>query len=61
MTGATIAGLLIQFGPVAFDFLHELASGWKREWTPDEVKAFIESKKKTYDEYIAAERARRQA
>lgn len=59
MTGATIAALLIKFGPIAFDYIEELIDIWNKEMTPEEVKAFVKSKRKSYDDYIAAERASR--
>ena len=59
MTGATIAALLIKFGPIAFEWIAELAEIWNKDMTPAEVKAFVTSKRKSYDEYIAQEQARR--
>ena len=59
MTGAIITELLIKFGPIAFDWLEELHGIWTKEMSADEVKAFVASKRKSYDDYISEERARR--
>jgi hypothetical protein len=59
MTGADIAALLIRFGPIAFDWIEELVKIWTIPMSPEEVVLFVKSKRKSYDEYIAAERASR--
>jgi hypothetical protein len=59
MSGAEIAGLLIRFGPIALDWIHELSTIWSKQLTPEEVQEFVKGKRKSYDEYIAAERASR--
>ncbi len=59
MTGETIALLLIRFGPIVFDWLEDLSTIWNKQMTPDEVKAFVKSKRKSYDDYIAEEKANR--
>lgn len=59
MTGEVIAGLLIKFGPIAFDWIEELSDNWNKSMTPTEVKAFVASKRKSYNDYIEAERNRR--
>jgi len=59
MTGEQLAILLIRFGPIAFDLAAELSEVWNKSMTPAEVKAFCLSKRKPYDDYIAAERASR--
>lgn len=59
MTGAEIFALLIKFGPIAFDWVDELVEIWDKKMTPEEVRAYTKSKRKSYDEYIAAERAKR--
>ena len=61
MKGVDIAGLLIKFGPIAFDWAQELADIWNKEMTPEEVKAFCLGKRKGHDDYVAAEQARRAA
>lgn len=59
MTGAQIALMLVKFGPIALSWLEELADIWTKEMTPEELKAFVKSRRKSYDEYIEAERASR--
>ena len=59
MTGAMIAQLLIQLGPIALEWASDLVDVWSKEMTPDEVKAFVKAHRKSYDDYIAAERATR--
>lgn len=59
MSGAVIAQLLIALGPIALDWLEDLAGIWSKDMTPEEVAAFVKGKRKSYDEYIAAEKIRR--
>lgn len=59
MTGAEIVALLIRFGPIAFDWIEELVGIWNKEMTAEEVRAFVKNKRKSYDDYIANERASR--
>ena len=59
MTGAEIAALLIRFGPLGLDLAEKLAAIWSKEMTPQEVATFCQANRKSYDEYIAAERASR--
>ena len=59
MTGEMIAQLLIRCGPIVLDWIEELVSIWSKQMTPDEVKTFVKGKRKSYDDYIAAERALR--
>jgi hypothetical protein len=59
MNGAIIAQLLIKLGPIAFDLAEKLAAIWSKEMTPQEVAAFCQANRKSYDDYIAAERAAR--
>jgi len=61
MTGAVIAELLIRLGPIAFDLIEDLVAVWSKEMTPAEVKAFVAEHRKSYDDYIAAERESRQS
>lgn len=61
MKGSDIASLLIRFGPIALDWIIDLVGVWNKEMTPDEVRAFVAGKRKSYDDYIEAERARRAA
>lgn len=53
MTGEVIAQLLIKFGPIAFDWIKELAKVWRKEMTPDEVNALVAKFPQSYEEYIA--------
>jgi len=59
MTGEQLAILLVRFGPIAFDLASELSDVWGKSMTPAEVKAFCLSKRKSHDDYVAAERASR--
>lgn len=59
MTGAEIAALIIRLGPVAFDWIADLAAIWTKQMTPDEVAAFVKEHRKSYDAYIDAEKAKR--
>lgn len=59
MTGKDIALLLTKIGPIALDWLVELGIIWNKEMTPEELEAFVKGKRKSYDDYIAAERASR--
>lgn len=53
MNPLLIAQLLAQFGPAAFGLLKSLAEIWtKPSLTPEEVKAFCDMSKKSYDSYI---------
>lgn len=54
-----IAELLIKFGPIALDWIEDLAAIWSKQMTAEEVKLFVTSKRKSYDDYITTERARR--
>lgn len=54
MTGATIAGLLIQFGPVAFQWIEDLARVWTKQLTTEEVLAFTAKARVGYSDYIKA-------
>jgi hypothetical protein len=59
MTGAQLAALIIQLGPIALDWAGDLAEVWNKDMTPEEVRAFCLGKRKSYDEYKLAEIARR--
>lgn len=59
MTGAQLTQLLIAFGPIALEWAAELAKVWNTAMTPEEVEAFCKGKRKSYDDYITAEKARR--
>lgn len=59
MTGADIAIMVLRYGPIAFDWIAELADVWTKEMTPEELKTFVVGKRKTYEQYIANEQARR--
>ena len=60
MTGAEIARLLILFGPIALDLIAELTAMWESKLTPEQVREWVMTRRKSYDDYIAAERARRE-
>jgi hypothetical protein len=54
MTPLMIVQLLTQFGPAALGLIRDLAEVWsKPELTPDEVKAFCDRSRKSYEQYIA--------
>jgi len=57
MTGAEIAALLVKFGPPAFKMIEQLVSIWTSQLDPEEVVAFCNEHKKSYDDYIAEARA----
>jgi (2Fe-2S) ferredoxin len=59
MTGATIAALVIELGPLAFNFIDSIIEVWNKDLTPDEVKAIVASHRKTEAEYVAAEMEKR--
>lgn len=60
MNAAIIASLLIKFGPIAIDLIQKLAEVWsKPELTPDEVKEICSVARKSYDQYIEEEKAKR--
>lgn len=59
MTGETIALLLIKFGPIAFDLIEDLVKVWSKDMSPAELQAFVAKHRRTYDQYIAEERAKR--
>ena len=59
MTVAIIVELMAKFGPIALDWLEELHGIWSKEMSAEEVKAFVLSKRKSYDQYLAEEVARR--
>lgn len=59
MSPATIAQLIIVLGPPALELISRLSAVWnKPELTAEEVEALIAPVKKSYDEYIAAARAK---
>lgn len=53
MTGEVIAGLLIKFGPIAFEWIKSLAKIWSKTMTPDDLDALINGFSKDYESYIA--------
>ena len=53
MTGSIIAQLIIAYGPKAFELIKDLRQIWTKELTLEEVNAFCDRHKKSYDEYIA--------
>ncbi len=59
MNGAIIAQLLIKFGPIAFSLVEDLVKVWSKDMTPEEVRVFVATHRKSYDDYIAAEKASR--
>lgn len=59
MSGAVIAQLLIKFGPLAFSLIEDLVRVWSKDMSPEEVRVFVATHRKNYDDYIAAERASR--
>jgi hypothetical protein len=59
MTGAEIARLLILFGPIALDLIAELTAMWDSKMTVEQTREWVLKRRKSYDEYIAAERAKR--
>jgi hypothetical protein len=57
MTAATIAGLLIQFGPAGIQLIESLIAVWaKPTLTLDEVNTILKVAQTSYDQYIAAAR-----
>lgn len=61
MTGSDIALLFARLGPLAAQLLLDLADVWNKEMTPEELKAFCVKFRKSEEDYVAAERARRTA
>ena len=59
MTGADIALLFARIGPLAAQLLLDLVGVWNREMTPEELKAFCLRFRKSEEDYVAAEIARR--
>lgn len=53
MTGAAIAQLILALGPVALDVIEQLVDNWNKEMTPEELKAFCQSKRKGKEEWLA--------
>ena len=61
MTANIIAQLIIAIGPAALDLIPKLAAIWQKETlTTAEVEELCAPAKKSYDEYIAEARTRRQ-
>jgi hypothetical protein len=54
MTGEMIAGLLVKYGPIAFEWVKELVKVWKKEMTPAELDALIAAMPTDYESYITA-------
>lgn len=52
-----IAQLIIALGPVALKLIPELTSIWSTTLTAEQVNAFCDRSKKSYDEYIAEAKA----
>lgn len=61
MTGATIAALLVKFGPPAINLIQDLVAVWDKDLTPEEVRVIVTNHRKTEEQYVAQELARRQA
>jgi hypothetical protein len=61
MTGAMIAELILRLGPVALDLVEQLASVWSKEMTPEELIALVKSHRKSAQQYLDEEAARRNA
>lgn len=59
MTGEIITLLLVKFGPIALDWIADLAKVWTTTMTPEEVETFCLGKRQDYDKYISDERMSR--
>lgn len=57
MTGAMIAQLVLQLGPVALQLIQDLIGVWNKELTVDEVTAICAKAQKSYDAYIEEAKA----
>lgn len=52
--------LLLKFGPLAYDMISSLSEIWGKEgMTAEEVQTWCKKAEKPYEDYIAAERAKR--
>jgi hypothetical protein len=62
MNAAILTQLLISLGAAALELAPKLAAVWSKEkLTPQEIKDLCAPAKKTYDQYIAEAKARREA
>lgn len=48
MTGAQIAALILQFGPVALEMIEKMVANWNKEMEPDELKLFCRDNRQAY-------------
>ena len=53
MTGAAIAQLILVLGPQALDVIEKLVDNWNKEMTPEELKAFCQSNRKSKEQWLA--------
>lgn len=61
MKGILILEALLKYGPIVFDWVDQLRDVAGKDMTPEEVVAKVASLRKSYDDYLAAERAKRVA
>lgn len=52
MTGATIAQLILMFGPQAIELIAKLRALWTKTLTDEEVMDILKLANKSYDDYI---------